>query len=197
MYTEPLQRLLYELAKMPGIGEKTAERLAFYILNIPKDEALQLADAIKDVKESIRNCSICYNISENNPCEICSSESRDRNIVCVVEQSKDLWAVEKSGTYRGLYHILQGRISPLDGIGPGDLTVSNFIDRVKKNTFKEIILATNPNTEGDATAYYIQKQIQHMPIKITRIAKGVPAGSSLEYANKTVLSDAISGRREL
>lgn len=197
MYPEPLQRLLRELAKMPGIGEKTAERLAFYILNIPKDEALQLADAIKDVKESIKNCSICYNISESNPCEICSSNSRDKTIVCVVEQSKDLWAVEKSGNYRGLYHILQGRISPLDGIGPGDLTVANLINRAKSNTFKEIILATNPNTEGDATAYYIQKQIQHMPIKITRIAKGVPAGSSLEYANKTVLSDAISGRREL
>lgn len=196
VYTEPLIRLIQEFSKMPGIGEKTAERLAFYILNISKDDAMQLAYAIRDVKESIKNCPICYNICEKEICEICASGIRDKTIICVVEQSKDLWAIEKTRSYKGLYHVLQGHLSPLDGIGPEHLTIDKLSDRIKVGGFKEIILATNLTTEGETTAYYIQKLVQGMNIKITRIAKGIPAGSSLEYANMTTLTDALADRKE-
>lgn len=181
---------------MPGIGEKTAERLAFHILKISKDEAMQLFNAIKDVKETLKNCKICYNISERDPCEICSSEKRDKTILCIVEEAKDLWAIERTGNFNGLYHVLGGRIAPLDGIAIDDLTIASLVDRIKKGNFREVILATNPTTEGDATAYYIQKQLQTYKVKLTRIAKGISPGTSLEYANIASLNDAFVGRRE-
>ena len=193
---DPIRRLIQELSKLPGIGEKSAERLAFHLLSQPKSEAILLASSIRDLKEQVKSCGRCYNITEKDPCSICSDPKRDLGIVCVVEQSRDLWAIERSGAYRGGYHVLHGRLSPLDGVGPENLTIPRLLDRVAKEGVKEVILATNPTAEGDATAFYIQGAINN-GIRITRIARGIPAGSTLEYSDRTVVSDALSGRREL
>ena len=195
-YAEPIIRLIQEFSRLPGIGEKTAERLTFHLLAQPREEALRLAEAVRDLKEKVRNCSTCYNISEQDPCGLCSDAKRDRSLVCVVEQTKDLWAIEKSGSYRGLYHVLHGHLSPIDGVGPENLTIGRLLERVKKGGVNEVILATNPTAEGDATAFYLQKQLASGSVKVTRIARGIPAGGSLEYSSRTMVGDALSGRRE-
>ena len=195
-YAEPLLRLIQELGKLPGIGEKTAERLAFHLLAQPKSEAMLLAQTIRDLKEQVKSCATCYNISEKDSCEICSDAKRDPGVVCVVEQTRDVWAIERTGSYRGAYHVLHGHLAPLDGVGPENLTIPGLLNRVKKGGIREVILATNPTPEGDATAFYLQKGLAPLGVQVTRIARGIPAGSTLEYSDRTVVGDALSGRRE-
>ena len=192
---EPIVRLIQELSKLPGIGEKTAERLAFHLLAQPKSEAMLLSNAVRDLKEQVKSCQKCYNVSETDFCDVCSDSKRDAGLICVVEQTRDLWAIERTGEFRGAYHVLHGHLSPLDGVGPENLTIPGLLDRVRKGGVREVILATNPTTEGDATAFYIQKAIGP-GIKVTRIARGIAAGSTLEYSDRTVVGDALSGRRE-
>ena len=192
---EPIVRLIQELSKLPGIGEKTAERLAFHLLAQPKSEAMLLSNAVRDLKEQVKSCIKCYNISETEVCEVCSDAKRDHALVCVVEQTRDLWAIERTGAFRGAYHVLHGHLSPLDGVGPENLTIPALLDRVRKGGIREVILATNPTTEGDATDFYIQKAIGGSA-QVTRIARGIQAGSTLEYSDRTVVGDALSGRRE-
>jgi recombination protein RecR len=192
---EPIVRLIQELSKLPGIGEKTAERLAFHLLAQPKSEAMLLSNAVRDLKEQVKSCTKCYNISETEFCDVCADTKRDAGLICVVEQTRDLWAIERTGEFRGAYHVLHGHLSPLDGVGPENLTIPGLLDRVRKGGVREVILATNPTTEGDATAFYIQKAIG-TGIKVTRIARGIAAGSTLEYSDRTVVGDALSGRRE-
>jgi len=193
---ESVERLINHLARLPGIGRKSAARLAFHILKLSKEEAFDLADAIHDVKEKVGFCSVCFNISEDDPCYICNDTERGRDTICVLEQASDLAAMEKAEGYRGLYHILGGRISPLDGIGPDDLKIKELLARIDDN-IKEIIIATNPNVEGEATALYLAKLIKPLGVKITRIARGLPVGSDLEYADGMTISRAIEGRQEL
>jgi recombination protein RecR len=193
--SEPIVRLIQELSKLPGIGEKTAERLAFHLLAQPKSEALLLANALRDLKEQVKSCTKCYNISETDFCDVCSDQQRDAGVICVVEQTRDLWAIERTGEFRGAYHVLHGHLSPLDGVGPENLTIPGLLERVRKGGVREVILATNPTTEGDATAFYIHKAIG-AGTRVTRIARGISAGSTLEYSDRTVVGDAISGRRE-
>lgn len=196
-YPQFMIKLINEFEKMPGIGQKTAERLACYILKQPVDEAMQLAYAIRDVKKFIKTCSICFNVSEGDPCHICSNTQRDTSIICVVEQLADLLTIEKTSKYRGLYHVLQGHISPLEGITPESLTIERLMYRIQEDHVKEVILATNLNMEGDATALYIHKQLLPLGVRITRLARGLPTGSYLEYANTAIVADAISGRNEM
>jgi recombination protein RecR len=195
MNPEPIRRLIVELAKLPGIGERTAERLAFHLLAAPRDEALLLSDAIRDLKEKLRACSGCTMVTESDPCAICADPRRDRSCVLVVEQTRDVWAIEKTAAYRGLYHVLQGRLSPLDGVGPEDLTLRKLTDRISQGGVREVILATNPNAEGDATCFYLIKRLSG--VRVTRLARGLPAGSTLEYASRSVLAEAIQERRNL
>jgi recombination protein RecR len=195
-YPEPIQRLILEFAKLPGIGEKTAERLTFWLINHPKDEAVKLYTAIKELKECIRLCSSCCNVSLKDLCEICASAGRDPGVVAVVEETRDLWQIEAADCFKGVYHVLHGRIAPLDGVGPNDLTVGRLIDRVKKGGIAEVILATNPTVEGDATAHYIQTQLAGQ-VRISRIARGLPVGSTMEYASRLTISDAMKGRQEI
>ena len=195
-YAEPIARLIQEFSRLPGIGEKTAERLTFHLLAQNREEAIRLADALKDLKDKVRNCSTCYNISEQDPCGLCSDAKRDKNLVCVVEQTKDLWAIEKSAGYRGSYHVLHGHLSPIDGVGPENLTIGRLVDRVKKGGVTEVILATNPTAEGDATAFYVQKMLASTGVRITRIARGLPAGGSFEYSSRSTVSDALQGRKD-
>lgn len=196
-YPQSMIKLINEFGKMPGIGQKTAERLACHILKQPADEAMQLAYAIRDVKKYIKTCSECFNVSENDPCHICSDTRRDSSIICVIEQLADLLTIEKTGRYRGLYHVLQGHISPLEGVAPEALTIEKLLQRIKSNDVKEVLLATNLNMEGDATALYIHKQLSLQGIRITRLARGLPSGSYLEYANTAIVADAISCRNEM
>jgi len=195
-YAEPIVRLIQELGKLPGIGEKTAERLAFHLLAQPLSEAMLLATAIRDLKEQVKSCSRCYNISQQELCELCADAKRDQALVCVVEQTRDLWAIERSGSFRGVYHVLHGHLAPLDGVGPENLTIPRLLERVTQGGIREVILATNPTTEGDATAFYLQKALTPRGVQVTRIARGIPAGSTLEYSDRTVVGDALSGRRE-
>jgi recombination protein RecR len=181
---------------LPGIGRKSAERITYHLLRVSKADALGLADAIRSVKENVRYCKICYNLSESDGCEICRDVRRDRRLLCVVEQPRDLIALEQSGTYKGLYHVLLGRIAPLDGIGPHQLTIEALIDRVRTGEFKEVIMGTNPTLEGDGTAMYISQQLAGLPVEITRLARGITSGSVLEFANKEILADAMSGRQK-
>ncbi|MBI2556881.1 MAG: recombination protein RecR [Planctomycetes bacterium] len=196
-YPQSVIKLINEFGKMPGIGQKTAERLACHILKLHGEEAMQLAYAIRDVKKLIKACSVCFNVSENDPCHICSNSHRDSSVICVVEQLADLLIIEKTGKYRGLYHVLGGHISPLEDITPESLTIEKLIQRVKGDHVKEVIVATNLNMEGDATAMYIHKQLQSSGIRVTRLARGLPTGSYLEYANTAIVADAISGRNEM
>ena len=197
VYTETLNKLIDEFEKLPGIGPKTAERLAFYILKAQPTEALALADAIRDVKDKIKHCQVCYNLSEQSVCQICSDERRDKSIICVVEQSKDIINLEKTGACKWIYHVLGGHIAPLEGIEPGDLTIEQLLDRVREGDVKEVIMATNPNMAGDGTALYISSLLRTTGVKITRLARGLPSGSTIEYASGKILTDAILGRREL
>lgn len=196
-YPQSVIKLISEFGKMPGIGQKTAERLACYILKQTTEEAMQLACAIRDVKKLVKTCSTCFNVSENDPCHICSDLSRDRSTICVVEQLADFLTIEKTGKYRGLYHVLQGHISPLEGIHPESLTIERLLQRVNADHIKEVLLATNLNMEGDATALYIHRQLSPSGVKITRLARGLPTGSYLEYASTAIVADAINGRNEM
>lgn len=187
--------LVQQLGRLPGIGRKTAERLAFHLLRVPKAEALALSDSIRRVRENIHYCADCYNLAEQTRCELCLDPGRNRTLLCVVEQPRDLMSLEQSAAYRGLYHVLLGRIAPLDGIGPDQLTIDALVDRVAGGGFQEVIMATNPTVEGDGTALYISNLLAEFPVKITRLARGITAGSVLEYANKEVLADAMTGRQ--
>jgi recombination protein RecR len=183
-----------EFGRLPGIGEKTAERLALHLLRVPREEALALAGAIRDAREHVRACSACFNVGEQDPCPICTDETRDRTTLCVVEQPSDLWAIEKSGAYRGLYHVLMGRISPHEGVGPDNLTVARLLERSRKGV-REVILATNPTLEGDGTALFVRQQLESRGIAVSRIARGLPSGGTLQHASRAVVADAIGGRR--
>ncbi len=197
VYTESLNKLIEEFEKLPGVGPKTAERLAFYILKVEPAEAMKLADAIRDVKNKIKQCEICYNYSEQKICEICSDERRDKSLICVVEQPKDVIALEKTGACKWVYHVLGGHIAPLEGIEAGDLTIDKLVERVRSGGVKEVIMATNPNMAGDGTTLYISSVLRPLGVKITRLARGLPAGSTIEYASGKILTDAILGRQEL
>jgi recombination protein RecR len=194
---EPVNRLINEFSKLPGIGPKSAARLAYFILRGNKEEAVALADAIVDVKERIGLCSMCFNIAEIDPCPICSDPQRDRALVCVVEEPLDVLALDRTGEFNGLYHVLHGAISPVDGIGPDQLRIRELIQRVKQGQLEEVILATNPNIEGDATAMYIARQLVQFGVTVTRPASGLPVGGDLEYADEVTLGRALSGRRDL
>ena len=198
-YTQSIQNLMSELARLPGIGMRSAERIAFHLLKQSPDDALKLADAIRDVKTRIRHCSTCYNLTESDPCAVCTDPARDKGLVCVVEQPKDLLALESAGIYRGVYHVLLGRISPLEGIDPEDLTIEPLMQRLASGAVRELIMGTNPTIDGDGTALYIQSLVgtKAPNVQITRLARGLPAGSSIEYANRNILADAISGRQRM
>lgn len=191
--SKSLQRAVDELAKLPGIGKKSAQRIAFFLLKLSNQEVADLAQSLINLKEKARYCSVCFNITEIDPCEICSSAHRDQNIICVVEEANDVVALEKSGEFKGLYHVLGGNISPLDGIGPEDLRLKELLIRLKKEV-TEVILANNPNAEGEATALYLSKLIKPLGIKVTRIARGIPVGTDLEYADEITLLRALEGR---
>ncbi|MHC4557778.1 MAG: recombination mediator RecR [Planctomycetota bacterium] len=197
IYTESLNKLIEEFGKLPGVGPKTAERLAFYILKTRPDEAMALAEAIRDVKNKIKHCEICYNLSEETTCQICSDPRRDKSLICVVEQPKDVISLEKTGTCKWVYHVLGGHIAPLEGIEPGDLTIEQLVERVRKGDVKEVIMATNPNMAGDGTSLYISSLLRTAGVKITRLARGLPTGSTIEYASGKILNDAIIGRQQL
>ena len=196
-YAKPLSRLIAELSKLPGIGGKTAQRLAFHILSLSDEEARALADSITEAKSSMHYCSVCGNLTDVDPCPICSDQSRDRETICVVESPRDVSALERLKEYKGLYHVLHGAISPMDGIGPEDINLRSLIVRLQQNDVRELILATNPNIEGEATAMYIARLVKPSGIRVTRIAHGIPVGGDLEYADEVTLSKAIEGRREL
>jgi recombination protein RecR len=196
-YIKPLARLIDEFSKMPGIGPKTAQRLAFYILKNSSERVASLAKAILEAKEKVKHCSICGNITDQEVCEICQNINRDKSIICVVEKVRDLIAIENTGEYKGLYHVLEGAISPLDGIEPENLKIDSLLKRLKTEKIKEIILATNPNIEGEVTASYLNKLIEPLNIKVTRIAYGVPIGGSLEFADEVTLTQALMGRQKI
>jgi len=196
-YTQALQTLIGEFERLPGIGRKTAERLAYHVLRSSAEEILKLSEAIEKVKETVRNCRICFNIAEQDLCPICEDPARDRSTICVVEQPKELYAIEKTGAYRGSYHVLMGTFAPLEGITPEDLTIEPLLRRVGEGV-REVILATNPNFEGDGTALFIAERLKAFPgVRVTRLARGIPSGSLLEHASKTIVSDALEGRRSL
>ncbi|MBU5594419.1 recombination mediator RecR [Amphibacillus sp. MSJ-3] len=196
-YPEPISKLIDSFTKLPGIGPKTAVRLAFFVLNMKEDDVLDFAKALVSAKRELTHCSICGNITDQDPCSICQDQSRDRSVICVVQDPKDVIAMEKMREYNGQYHILNGAISPIDGIGPEDINVPSLLDRLKDEKVTELILATNPNVEGEATAMYISRLVKPAGIKITRIAHGLPMGGDLEYADEVTLSKALEGRREL
>lgn len=203
-YPDSVNRLIDEFSKLPGIGRRSAERLAFYLLKSSPDDALALSRAISDIKTSVRQCSVCFNLCEADVCPICSDENRDRTQVLVVEQPKDLIALEHTGMYRGLYHVLMGRISPLEGVAPGDLTVGELFARVEAPDnnpgavkITDVVLGLNPNLEGDGTALYLARELRTRGVTVTRLARGLPSGSQLEYASKAVLADALSGRQSM
>jgi recombination protein RecR len=194
--SQSISKLIDELAKMPGIGPKSAQRLAFYILKVTEEQALSLSSAIKAVKEKVQYCSVCFNLTEENPCVICQNETRDSTTICVVEEPNDVLALEKIGEYRGHYHVLGGALSPLDGVGPDDLHIKELLDRLSQGV-KEVILATNPNVEGEATALYLMKLIKPLKVRVTRVARGLPVGGDLEYADQATLTRALEDRVEL
>jgi recombination protein RecR len=198
-YAQSIQTLMTELGKLPGIGPRSAERIAFHILKQSPPEALRLAEAIREVKTRIKHCAICFNLTETDPCSICSDATRDQGLVCIVEQPKDLLALESAGLYRGVYHVLLGRIAPLDEMHPKDLTIDALIQRLAAGTIRELIMGTNPTVDGDGTALHIQNIVHEKfpAIAVTRLARGLPAGSSIEYANRNILADAISGRQKM
>jgi len=196
-YTKSMEDLINELVKMPGIGPRTAERLAFYILKISKEQARALSDSILALKDKVVLCKNCFNLSEDETCRICKDPTRDASILCVVEESKDIIAIEKTQGYKGLYHVLLGVLSPLDGIGPDDLKIKELIPRIKSSIIKELIIATSSSTEGEATALYLTKLIKPLGVKLTRIAYGIPVGTNLDYTDQATLARALEGRTEL
>ncbi|EKJ0133269.1 recombination protein RecR [Listeria monocytogenes] len=196
-YPEPITKLIDSFMKLPGIGSKSAARLAFYVLDMKEDDVLDFAKALVDAKRNLSFCSVCGHITDKDPCYICADTSRDRSVICVVQESKDVIAMEKMRDFHGLYHVLHGTISPMDGIGPEDINIPDLLKRLQDDTIEEVILATNPNVEGEATAMYISRLLKPSGIKVTRIAHGLPVGGDLEYADEVTLSKAMEGRREV
>jgi recombination protein RecR len=197
MYSETITKLINQFEKLPGIGHKTAIRLAFYILESPKSVSEEMSNVLIEAKEKVKLCSRCFNITENDPCEICSNKKRDESIICVVENVKDVIAMEKTHEYRGMYHVLHGAISPMNNISAGDIKIKELLERLKDDVIKEVILATNPTVEGEATAMYISRLIKPLGISVTRIAHGIPVGGDLEYTDEITLIKALEGRREM
>ena len=195
-FVPPIARLIEELNRLPGIGPKTAQRLAFYLLRRPREEVYQLADALREARDRVVLCSVCCNLTDVDPCPICSAPDRDRGLICVVEDPRDVAAMERTRQYRGLYHVLQGAISPLDGVGPDDLHIAELLRRLDGNV-REVILATNPDVEGEATALYLVKLLKPLGTKVSRLAHGLPVGTDLEYADEPTLARALEGRREV
>lgn len=193
--TDSVLQMIDQLARLPGIGRKSAERLAYHILRVHKDEALALADSIRNVRENVRYCDVCFNLAESERCKICANSKREQKILCIVQQPRDLISIEQSGHYNGLYHVLLGRIAPLENIGPEQLTIDQLVTRVAEGDFEEVIMATNPTVEGDGTALYISNQLADYKVTITKLARGITQGSFLEYANREIVADAISGRQ--
>ena len=194
---QPVQRLINELARLPGIGPKSAARLTFYLLRTADDQALDLAQALQDLKERTQFCSTCFNITEEDPCLICQDTNRDQSMLCVVEEPLDVLAIEKSRAYNGRYHVLHGAISPVEGVGPEDLRVAELVERVEQGDFRELILATNPTLEGESTALYLQRRLAREDLRLTRLARGLPVGGDLEYTDEITLGRALEGRQEL
>ncbi|MEA3492833.1 MAG: recombination mediator RecR [Candidatus Margulisiibacteriota bacterium] len=197
MYAETLNKLIEELQKMPGIGPKSAQRLAFYVLQSSKKDVDLLVESIKDAKDNLKHCSTCYNITDIDPCKICGNDVRDKELLCIVAEPKDLMAIERSRGYNGKYHVLGGLISPLDGIGPDNLRIRELLKRLENGKFREIILAVSPTTEGEATNIYLSRLIRPLGLKLTRVAYGLPIGADMDYADEATLSKAFEGRREV
>jgi recombination protein RecR len=196
-YTESIEKLIDSLVKLPGIGRRSAERMVSYILGAPKEEAKLLADSIVKVKESVRFCSLCHNLSEEELCKICQDSRRQKDVICIVEKPGDVTAIEKSGSFTGVYHVLLGAISPLEGKGPSDLKIDTLLSRIRQSNIKEIIIATDADTEGETTALYLTKVIKPLGVKLSRIGLGLPVGSNLEYADSTTLSKSLEARRDI
>lgn len=196
-YAAPIAKLIEELSKLPGVGSKTAQRLAFHLLDMPYSEVEQIASAMVNAKKNIKYCSVCCNITDTDVCDICSNPKRDNTLICVVEDARDVVAMEKTKEFKGLYHVLHGAISPMEGIGPENIRIKELLVRLGEHDVKELILATNPNIEGEATAMYISRLIKPLGIKVTRIAHGIPVGGDLEYADEVTLMKALEGRREI
>lgn len=194
---EPLARLMAELARLPGIGPRSAERIAFHLLRTSKDEALALAQAVRDIKQSLRHCSQCFNLTQDDPCPICSDTRRDPSFIVVVEQPKDIMLLEQTGLVQGVYHVLMGHIAPLEGIGPAELTIDALVQRVQRGNVREVLVATNPTMEGDGTALYIQSVLEPLGVKLSRLARGLAVGSQVEYASRAMLEAAIKGRTNI
>lgn len=197
LYTASFSKLIEVFQKMPGVGHKSAVRMAYHILSLSEEETNNIVNAIKDAKQKIHYCSVCQNITESDPCEICSNHKRDHSVICVMEQAKDVIALEKTREYFGLYHVLHGAISPMDGIGPDDIRIKELLHRVASGEVKEVIMANSPSIEGEATAMYISRLLHPFGVKVTRIAYGLPVGGDLEYADQVTLVKAIEGRREI
>ena len=191
----PISRLIDAFSNLPSIGKKSAERLAYHVLKMPNEEAIEFAESIRAVKENLRPCKTCFNLSESEECDICKDPRRDQNVLCVVEQVRDLLAIEQAGSFRGLYHVLQGRLSPLDGVGPEKLSINTLVTRLKEGVIREVIMGTTPNVEGDGTALAIATRLAGLPVTITRLARGLTVGASLEQANQDMLADAIASRQ--
>lgn len=196
-FAEPIARLIDELTKLPGIGPKTAQRLAFHLLFSPREDVLALSEAMLVAREKVRYCNVCQNLTDRDPCNICGNADRDHGLICVVEEPRDVVALERTREYKGLYHVLQGAISPMEGIGPEDLRLRELLTRLADNQIRELILATNPNIEGEATAMYLARLIKPMGLRVTRLARGLPVGGDLEYVDEVTLSKALEGRREV
>ncbi len=196
-YPEPISRLIEQFMKLPGIGPKTAARLAFYVMNMRFEDVKMFADALADVKTKLKECTICCNVTEESPCSICGDVRREKYFICVVQEPKDIIAMERTHEYHGQYHVLHGAISPMEGIGPNDIRIRELLNRVAEDEIQEVILATNPNVEGEATAMYISRLLKPFSISVTRIARGLPVGGDLEYADEVTLAKALEGRRQL
>ena len=196
-YPEPIAKLIDSFSRLPGIGPKTAARLAFYVLRMKEEDVIEFAKALVNVKRNLTYCSVCCNITDTDPCRICSDKSRDVSVICVVQEPKDLVAMERTREFNGHYHVLNGAISPMDGLGPDDIRIAELVRRLGDDTVQELILATNPNIEGEATAMYLSRLVKPFGIKVTRIAHGLPVGGDLEYADEVTISKALEGRREL
>ena len=192
-----VDRLIEALSRLPGIGPKTASRLTFYLLRGPREQAIELADAVRQLREQVIHCSICGNITESDPCPICRSDARDHSLICVVEEPLDVLAIDRTNVYQGVYHVLGGVISPMDGVGPGDLRIQELIRRVEQGAVKEIIIATNPSLEGENTAMYLSRRLEPLGVRISRLARGLPVGADLEYADALTLARALEGRSEM
>lgn len=196
-YARPVERLITELSKLPSIGPRSAQRIAFHVIRGKKDDAIGLAEALKEVKERIKPCVRCFNLTEEEECDICRDARRDQTAICVVEDPYDIGPIERTAEYRGLYHVLGGSLSPLDGVEPEDLRIAELVERVRKEETKELVVATNPNTTGEATALFIAAEVKDLPVRVTALASGLPVGGDLEYADEVTLGRAFAGRREL